>query len=241
MALSIRDLSKTYTNGTQALKGVSFDVQDGDFFALLGSNGAGKTTLIGILCGLVIKSGGKAIVFDVDLDAQPEYLRRFIGVVPQEFNFNVFEKVMDIVVDAAGYHGIPFRPACERTEMLLKELGLWEQRSTVSRALSGGMKRRLLIARALAHQPKLLLLDEPSAGVDVELRRGMWKFIQDLNKQGITIVLTTHYLEEAHRLCKNVVILRQGEVAEQGSIAELLTREGKTTLEDLYLHVTNRL
>lgn len=241
MALSIQDLKKTYANGTRALNGVSFDVHEGEMFALLGANGAGKTTLIGILCGLVNKTDGKAKVFDVDLDAEPERLRSFIGVVPQEFNFNIFEKVLEIVISAAGYNGIPYKIAKERAENILKKLGLWKQRNTVSRALSGGMKRRLLIARALVHHPKLLLLDEPSAGVDVELRRGMWEFIQKLNRQGTTIVLTTHYLEEAQRLCQNVVILRQGEVAEQGSIIELLAREGKTTLEDLYLHVTSRV
>ncbi len=240
-ALSIRDLKKTYANGTHALKGVSFDVEPGELFALLGANGAGKTTLIGILCGLVNKTSGSASVFGVDLDHQPEHLRSFIGVVPQEFNFNIFEKVIDIVTDAAGYNGIPYRIARSRAEGLLKELGLWEKRHTPSRALSGGMKRRLLIARALVHQPKLLLLDEPSAGVDVELRRGMWEFVQRLNREGTTVVLTTHYLEEAQRLCKNVVILREGLVAEHGSIADLLAREGKDTLEDLYLHVTNRV
>lgn len=241
VALSIQNVKKTYANGTQALKGVSFEVKEGEMFALLGANGAGKTTLIGILCGLVNKTSGKAEVFGVDLDQEPERLRSFMGVVPQEFNFNIFEKVIDIVTDAAGYNGIPYKIARERTEEILKELGLWEQRNMASRALSGGMKRRLLIARSLVHQPKLLLLDEPSAGVDVELRRGMWEFVQKLNRQGTTIVLTTHYLEEAQRLCKNVVILRQGQVAEQGSIDELLAREGKTTLEDLYLHVTNRI
>lgn len=240
-ALSIRDLQKTYGNGTRALKGVSFNVEQGELFALLGANGAGKTTLIGILCGLINKTGGAASVFGIDLDKESERLRSFIGLVPQEFNFNIFEKVIDIVVDAAGYNGIPYKQARQRAEELLKELGLWKKRHVPSRALSGGMKRRLLIARALVHQPKLLLLDEPSAGVDVELRRGMWEFVQRLNREGTTVVLTTHYLEEAQRLCKNVVILREGLVAEHGSIADLLAREGKDTLEDLYLHVTNRV
>lgn len=240
-ALSLSHLQKTYANGTHALKGVSFDVEAGELFALLGANGAGKTTLIGILCGLVNKTSGSAKVFDVDLDKNPEQARSCIGVVPQEFNFNIFEKVFDIVVDAAGYYGIPRSVAVERAEPILKELGLWEKRMVSSRTLSGGMKRRLLIARALVHQPKLLLLDEPSAGVDVELRRGMWEFIQRLNVQGTTIILTTHYLEEAQQLCKNVVILREGEIVEQGRIIDLMAKEGKATLEELYLHVTKRV
>ena len=240
-ALSLSHLQKTYANGTHALKGVSFDVEAGELFALLGANGAGKTTLIGILCGLVNKTGGSAKVFDVDLDENPEQARSSIGVVPQEFNFSIFEKVFDIVVDAAGYYGIPRSVAVERAEPILKELGLWEKRAVLSRTLSGGMKRRLLIARALVHQPKLLLLDEPSAGVDVELRREMWEFIKRLNAQGTTIILTTHYLEEAQQLCKNVVILREGEIVEQGRIVDLMAKEGKATLEELYLHVTKRV
>lgn len=239
-ALSIHSLEKTYASGTKALKGVSFNVAEGDMFALLGANGAGKTTLIGILVGLVKKTGGKAEILGVDIDQYPERARELVGVVPQEFNFNIFEKVQDIVVDAAGYYGVPRKIALERAESILKELGLWDKRDTPSRTLSGGMKRRLLIARALIHQPKLLLLDEPSAGVDVELRRGMWEFIQKLNAQGTTIILTTHYLEEAERLCKDVVILRQGEVAEQGSIKELMSKSGAKNLEEHYLGVTNK-
>lgn len=234
-ALSLTDLKKTYANGTPALQGVSFDVAQGEIFALLGANGAGKTTLIGILCGLVEKTSGHAEVFGVDLDREPERLRSFLGVVPQEFNFNIFEKVQDIVVDAAGYYGVSFGAARKQSEVILREVGLWEKRDQVSRALSGGMKRRLLIARALMHQPKLLLLDEPSAGVDVELRREMWKYIERLRAQGMTIILTTHYLEEAEQLCKNVVILKEGRVARQGAIQDLLTQSGAHSLEALYL------
>lgn len=239
-ALSIRGLEKTYASGTKALQGVSFEVAEGDIFALLGANGAGKTTLIGILVGLVKKTGGTANVFGLDIEQHPERARELIGVVPQEFNFNIFEKVQDIVADAAGYYGVPRKVALERAETILKELGLWEKRLAPSRTLSGGMKRRLLIARALIHQPKLLLLDEPSAGVDVELRRGMWEFIQKLNAQGTTIILTTHYLEEAERLCKNVAILSQGKLAEQGSIKDLMAKSGAKSLEEYYLEVTSK-
>lgn len=240
-ALSINNLEKTYATGTKALKGVSFDVAEGELFALLGANGAGKTTLIGILTGLVKKTDGSATVFGIDLDKEPEKVRSMIGVVPQEFNFSIFEKVLDIVVDAAGYYGIPRSEAVPRAEQILKDLGLFEKRNAVSRTLSGGMKRRLLIARALVHQPKLLLLDEPSAGVDVELRREMWEFVQKLNAAGTTIILTTHYLEEAERLCKNVVLIKEGIVAEHGDIKELMTKTGAHTLEDFYLHVNKRV
>jgi ABC-2 type transport system ATP-binding protein len=241
LALSINNLEKTYATGTKALKGVSFDVAEGELFALLGANGAGKTTLIGILTGLVKKTDGSATVFGIDLDKEPEKVRSMIGVVPQEFNFSIFEKVLDIVVDAAGYYGIPRSEAVPRAEQILKDLGLFEKRNAVSRTLSGGMKRRLLIARALVHQPKLLLLDEPSAGVDVELRREMWEFVQKLNAAGTTIILTTHYLEEAERLCKNVVLIKEGIVAEHGDIKELMTKTGAHTLEDFYLHVNKRV
>ncbi|OGL96943.1 hypothetical protein A2318_01825 [Candidatus Uhrbacteria bacterium RIFOXYB2_FULL_45_11] len=241
IALSINNLEKTYATGTKALKGVSFDVQAGELFALLGANGAGKTTLIGILTGLVQKTGGSATVFGIDLDKEPEKVRSMIGVVPQEFNFSIFEKVLDIVVDAAGYYGIPRSEATPRAEQILKDLGLFEKRNAISRTLSGGMKRRLLIARALVHQPKLLLLDEPSAGVDVELRREMWEFVTKLNASGTTIILTTHYLEEAERLCKNVVLIKEGVVAEQGNIQELMAKTGAQTLEDFYLHVNKRV
>lgn len=241
IALQIKNLEKTYATGTKALKGVSFDVQKGELFALLGANGAGKTTLIGILTGLVKKTGGSATVFGIDLDKEPEKVRSMIGVVPQEFNFSIFETVLNIVVDAAGYYGIPRSEAIPRAEKILKDLGLFEKRNAVSRTLSGGMKRRLLIARALVHQPKLLLLDEPSAGVDVELRREMWEFVQKLNAAGTTIILTTHYLEEAERLCKNVVLIKEGVIAEQGNIKELMEKFGAKTLEDFYLHVNKRV
>ena len=240
-ALTISNLHKSYKSGTKALNGIDLTVEQGDFFALLGPNGAGKSTTIGIISSLVNKTSGQVKVFDFDLDQDLEAAKSQLGLVPQEFNFNIFEKVLDIVVDAAGYYGIPRSVALPRAETLLKELGLWDKRSAPSRTLSGGMKRRLLIARALVHQPKLLLLDEPSAGVDVELRRGMWEFVKKLNAQGTTIVLTTHYMEEAERLCKNVVILREGAIAEQGAILELIAQTGVKNLEDVYLHVTTRL
>lgn len=236
-ALTLNALHKTYATGTKALNGVSFVVEEGEIFALLGANGAGKTTLIGILCGLVQKTSGTAEIFGVDMDKHPEDARRLIGVVPQEFNFNIFERVIDIVVDAAGYYGIPRAVALPRAENILKDLGLWEKRESVARTLSGGMKRRLLIARALVHQPKLLLLDEPSAGVDVELRREMWEFIVRLNQQGTAVILTTHYLEEAERLCKRVVILKHGVVAKEGTIASLVAESNTKSLEDFYLSV----
>lgn len=237
-ALVVEGLEKTYATGTKALKGVSFQVDQGEMFALLGANGAGKTTLIGILTGLVKKTGGTAKVFGIDLDKEPEKLRSMIGVVPQEFNFSIFEKVIDIVVDAAGYYGVPRSVALPRAEKILADLGLSEKKHVPSRTLSGGMKRRLLIARALIHEPKLLLLDEPSAGVDVELRRGMWEFVKELNLKGVTIILTTHYLEEAEKLCKRVVIMKEGNVLKEGNIAELVKEAGAPTLEDFYLHVT---
>lgn len=232
-AIEIRGLEKTYATGTKALKGIDFAVPQGTMLALLGANGAGKTTLIGILTGLVRKTGGTAQVLGYDLDKQPELVRSMIGVVPQEFNFNIFEKVIDIVVAQAGYYGVPRKVATERAEKLLQQLGLWEKREAYSRTLSGGMKRRLMIARALVHEPKILLLDEPSAGVDVELRHGMWKFVQDLHAAGTTIVLTTHYLEEAERLCERVVILKDGLVVRDGLMVELL-KDG-SRLEELYL------
>ena len=236
-ALLLNNIHKTYDTGTKALNGTSFTVEEGEMFALLGANGAGKTTLIGILCGLVTKTSGTAEVFGVNIDEHPEDARRLIGVVPQEFNFNIFERVIDIVVDAAGYYGIPRSVAVPRAESILKDLGLWDKRNAVARTLSGGMKRRLLIARALVHHPKLLLLDEPSAGVDVELRREMWEFVVRLNQQGTTVILTTHYLEEAERLCKRVVILKKGVVAKEGEIAKLIANSNAKSLEDFYLSV----
>ncbi|MCO3540956.1 ABC transporter ATP-binding protein, partial [Pseudomonas aeruginosa] len=213
-ALSIRQLTKTYGNGFQALKGIDLDVAEGDFFALLGPNGAGKSTTIGILSTLVNKTSGSVSVFGHDLDKDPAGLKRCLGVVPQEFNFNQFEKVFDIVVTQAGYYGIPAKIAKERAERYLTQLGLWDKRNEASRMLSGGMKRRLMIARALVHQPRLLILDEPTAGVDIELRRSMWSFLTELNQEGISIILTTHYLEEAEQLCRNIAIIDHGEIVQ---------------------------
>ena len=224
LALSIRGLTKTYNNGFTALKGIDLDVVEGDFFALLGPNGAGKSTTIGILSTLVNKSGGEVSVFGNDLDKDPAGLKRCLGVVPQEFNFNQFEKAFDILVTQAGYYGIPARIAGERAEEYLTQLGLWDKRDTPSRMLSGGMKRRLMIARALIHKPRLLILDEPTAGVDIELRRSMWNFLTELNGQGTSIILTTHYLEEAEQLCRNIAIIDHGELVEHTSMRKLLQK-----------------
>ena len=221
-ALSIRQLTKTYGNGFQALSGIDLDVSEGDFFALLGPNGAGKSTTIGILSTLVNKTSGTVNVFGHDLDREPAALKRCIGVVPQEFNFNQFEKTFDIVVTQAGYYGIAPKVAKERAEKYLTQLGLWDKRDTPSRSLSGGMKRRLMIARALVHEPRLLILDEPTAGVDIELRRSMWTFLTELNEQGTTIILTTHYLEEAEQLCRNIGIIDLGTIVENTSMRQLL-------------------
>ena len=221
-ALSIRQLTKTYGNGFQALSGIDLDVAEGDFFALLGPNGAGKSTTIGILSTLVNKTSGTVNVFGHDLDRNPAALKRSIGVVPQEFNFNQFEKTFDIVVTQAGYYGIAPKVAKERAEKYLTQLGLWDKRDTPSRSLSGGMKRRLMIARALVHEPRLLILDEPTAGVDIELRRSMWTFLTELNEQGTTIILTTHYLEEAEQLCRNIGIIDHGTIVENTSMRQLL-------------------
>lgn len=223
-ALSIRQLTKIYGNGFQALKGIDLDVAEGDFFALLGPNGAGKSTTIGILSTLVNKTSGSVSIFGHDLDRDPAALKRCIGVVPQEFNFNQFEKVFDIVVTQAGYYGIPAKIAKERAEQYLTQLGLWDKRDVPSRALSGGMKRRLMIARALIHEPRLLILDEPTAGVDIELRRSMWSFLTELNQKGITIILTTHYLEEAEQLCRNIGIIDHGTIVENTSMRQLLSQ-----------------
>lgn len=237
-ALSIRQLTKTYGNGFQALKGIDLDVAEGDFFALLGPNGAGKSTTIGILSTLVNKSGGTVNVFGYDLDREPAALKRCLGVVPQEFNFNQFEKVFDIVVTQAGYYGIPPKVAKERAEQYLTQLGLWDKRDVPSRALSGGMKRRLMIARALIHEPRLLILDEPTAGVDIELRRSMWSFLTELNQKGITIILTTHYLEEAEQLCRNIGIIDHGTIVENTSMRQLL---GKLHVETFVLDLKHDL
>jgi ABC-2 type transport system ATP-binding protein len=224
-ALSIKNLEKTYKTGTHALKDVSFDVPEGSMMALLGANGAGKTTLIRTITGLNEKSGGFLSVMGIDIEKDPEAARAYIGVVPQEFNFSIFETVGTIVVNQAGYYGVPHDEAKKRAEELLKQLDLWEKRDAKSMTLSGGMKRRLMIARALVHNPKILLLDEPSAGVDVELRRGMWDFIRKIHAEGTTILLTTHYLEEAEELCDRIVILKQGEVIRDASTQDLLNEQ----------------
>ncbi len=228
-ALSIRGLNKVYDNGFQALKGIDLTVEQGDFFALLGPNGAGKSTTIGVISSLVVKSAGTVRIFGKDIDHDFSNAKRDIGVVPQEFNFNQFEKVGDIVVNQGGYYGMPRKLATERAEKYLRKLGLWDKRNTPSRSLSGGMKRRLLIARALVHEPRLLILDEPTAGVDIELRRSMWSFLQEINAQGTTIILTTHYLEEAESLCRNIAIIDKGLIVENTSIKALLQRLHKET------------
>ncbi len=223
-ALSITDLHKTYGSGVKALEGITLDVRQGDFFGLLGPNGAGKTTTIGIVTSLVKKSSGSVKVFGIDIDEDFPAAKRMIGVVPQEYNFSIFEKVQDIVTQQAGYYGMPRTRALELAEKYLRKLGLWDKRNTVAQQLSGGMKRRLMIARGLIHEPRLLILDEPTAGVDVELRRGMWVFLEELNKEGITIILTTHYLEEAEQLCDNIAIITGGKLVENTSKRALLRK-----------------
>jgi len=223
-ALEIRDLCKTYKNGMQALSGVNLEVKQGDFFALLGPNGAGKSTTIGIIASLVNKTSGSVKIFGHDIDSELEKAKSFIGLVPQEFNFNQFEPTVEIVVNQAGFYGINRKEAYQRAEKYLKQLGLWEKRHEIGRELSGGMKRRLMIARALVHEPKVLILDEPTAGVDIEIRRSMWTFLRELNQQGTTIILTTHYLEEAENLCKNIAIINDGIVIENTDMQSLLAR-----------------
>jgi ABC-2 type transport system ATP-binding protein len=223
-ALCVRGLTKTYKNGVQALKGVDLDVEQGDFFALLGPNGAGKTTLIGIVTSLVNKSGGTASVFGYDIDRDLEAAKACIGVVPQELNFNMFETPFTIVVNQAGFYGIARPIARARAEQYLKQLQLWDKRDNMSRGLSGGMKRRLMIARALMHEPRLLILDEPTAGVDIEIRRSMWDFLREINERGTTIILTTHYLEEAETLCRNIAIIDGGRIVERDRMSSLLRR-----------------
>lgn len=223
-ALVIENLTKTYGSGVEALKGVSFSVERGDFFALLGPNGAGKSTTIGIISSLVNKTGGKVSILGHDLDGDRSIAKRQVGVVPQEFNFNQFEKVLDILVAQAGYYGISKKQALERSEYYLRRLGLWEKRDSQSRTLSGGMKRRLMIARALVHEPELLILDEPTAGVDIELRRSMWEFLTEINKSGKTIILTTHYLEEAESLCRRIAIIDHGSIVENTDMKSLLEK-----------------
>ena len=228
-ALTIEHLNKTYGNGLQALKDINLCVEQGDFFALLGPNGAGKSTTIGVVTSLVTKTAGRVQVFDADLDSQTELAKSYIGLVPQEFNFNGFEQVKHILLTQAGYYGLPAKEAEPRADALLKQLGLWEKRHTPSRSLSSGMKRRLMIARALVHNPKLLILDEPTAGADIELRRSMWTFLRDINRQGTTIILTTHYLEEAENLCRNIAIIDKGQIVENTDMKSLLNRLDKET------------
>jgi len=223
-ALEITDLKKTYDSDVVALKGINLTVKEGDFFALLGPNGAGKSSTIGIIASLVTKSAGKVKIFDIDTDENFPEAKRLLGVVSQEINFNNFEKVIDIVTTQAGFYGIPLKESLLKTEITLKRLGLWEKRNDQARTLSGGFKRRLMIAKALIHEPKLLILDEPTAGVDIELRREMWDFLKEINTQGTTIILTTHYLEEAEQLCKNIAIIDHGELVENTSMKDLLSR-----------------
>ncbi|AJC65475.1 MULTISPECIES: ABC transporter ATP-binding protein [Dickeya] len=233
-ALELSNLTKTYPGGVQALRGIDLRVEAGDFYALLGPNGAGKSTTIGIISSLVNKTGGRVQVFGHDLDRDVVNAKRQLGLVPQEFNFNPFETVMQIVVNQAGYYGVPRHEAVQRAEKYLNQLDLWGKRSERARMLSGGMKRRLMIARALMHEPKLLILDEPTAGVDIELRRSMWGFLKELNGQGTTIILTTHYLEEAEMLCRNIGIIQSGQLVENTSMKALLAKlQSETFIFDL--------
>lgn len=228
-AIELNNITKTYKGGMTALKGVSLQVKEGDFYALLGPNGAGKSTTIGIISSLVNKTSGGVSIFGYDLDSQLELAKSQIGLVPQEFNFNQFEPPLQILVNQAGYYGTPRKEAFIRAEKYLKQLDLWDKRNEPARELSGGMKRRLMIARALMHHPRLLILDEPTAGVDIELRRSMWEFLTELNTQGVTIILTTHYLEEAESLCRNIGIINKGELVINTSMKSLLSRLDKET------------
>jgi ABC-2 type transport system ATP-binding protein len=238
-ALVIDNLKKIYATGTEALKGVSLTVPAGDFFALLGPNGAGKTTIIGIVTGLVNKTAGKVSVFGCDIDKEPEKAKTHIGLVGQEINFNPFEKPFDIVVNQAGYYGIPRSVAMPRAKKLLQDLGLGDKMTQKAMTLSGGMKRRLMIARALVHQPRFLILDEPTAGVDVELRRGMWDYLRSLTKGGLTILLTTHYLEEAEQLCRHIAIINKGRIISSGTMKDILKKLKSETISiDLTQPVT---
>lgn len=229
-ALKISQLSKIYPNKSQALKAIDLEVKRGDFFALLGSNGAGKTTAIGIVCGLLNKTSGQVEVFGLNQNSQANKIKSLIGLMPQEFNFNPFEPIEEILINQAGYHGIKRAFAQQQTQILLKKMQLWDRRTQMAKSLSGGMKRRLMLARALVHQPKILILDEPTAGVDVEIRHSMWAYLQTLNNEGMTIILTTHYLEEAESLCRNIAILDHGKVIEQTSMKKLLAKASKQTL-----------
>ncbi len=221
-ALEVKDLKKTYNNGFEALKGINLTVKQGDFLALLGPNGAGKSTAIGIICSLINKTSGRIIIQGYDLNQCPREAKQHLGIVPQEFNFNVFEPVEEILVNQAGFYGVKRKEAFRRAELRLKQLELWDKRREMARELSGGMKRRLMIARALMHNPQILILDEPTAGVDIEIRRSMWAFLQDLNARGTSIILTTHYLEEAEQLCKYVAIINQGNIIKNCTMLELL-------------------
>lgn len=223
-ALSIKNLKKTYSNGFEALKGLDLDVEAGDFFALLGPNGAGKSTLISIISSLVTKTSGEISVFGHDLEKQANWSKSMIGLVPQEINFNQFETVKNVVMNQAGFFGINRRDARIQTEICLRQMDLWDKRDSISRRLSGGMKRRLMIARAMVHKPKLLILDEPTAGVDIEIRRAMWEMMAEVNRQGTTIILTTHYLEEAESLCRNIAIINHGQIIEKSTMQNLLSR-----------------
>jgi len=237
-ALSINQLKKVYANDFEALKGIDLNVEQGDFFALLGPNGAGKSTTIGIICSLINKSSGSVEVFGKNIDSDLSAAKSYIGLVPQEFNFNVFEPVEEIVINQAGYYGIERIEASKRTEKLLKQLGLWDKRRDMARNLSGGMKRRLMIARALVHEPQLLILDEPTAGVDIEIRHTMWEFLREINTLGTTIILTTHYLEEAETLCKNIAIIDDGQIIENTSVKLLL---GQLNMETFILDLSSEL
>lgn len=233
-ALEVKNLKKTYNNGVQALKGVSLQVEEGDFFALLGPNGAGKSTLIGIISSLVNSTSGETLVFGTSVQKERSRAMSYIGLVPQELNFNQFEKPIEIVVNQAGYYGIPRDLALERAEKYLKQLSLWDKAEKISRTLSGGMKRRLMIARAMVNEPRLLILDEPTAGVDIEIRRSMWGFIRDINERGTTVILTTHYLEEAENLCRNIAIIDHGKIIKNTDMKSLLaTLDVETFVLDL--------
>ncbi|MCP4331342.1 MAG: ABC transporter ATP-binding protein [Gammaproteobacteria bacterium] len=233
-ALEISDLYKTYSSGLQALKGINLKVEEGDFFALLGPNGAGKSTCIGIISGLINKTSGSVNIFGHSIDSEFIIAKSLLGSVPQEFNFNTFEPVEEIIINQAGFYGVPSRPARTETAHYLKQLGLWQHRRSQARRLSGGMKRRLMIARALIHKPRLLILDEPTAGVDIELRRTMWDFLEQVNEQGTTIILTTHYLEEAERMCRNIAIIDEGDIILDSSMPHLLKQMSSETFV-LYL------
>ena len=240
-ALEIIDLVKTYPTGVKAVQGINLTVEQGDFYALLGHNGAGKSTTIGIISALVNKTSGQVKVFGYDLDSDKATLKKQIGLVPQEFNFNQFERVIDVLVQQAGFYGINKSEALTRAEIWLKKLNLWEKRTHLTRELSGGMKRRVMIARALMHEPKLLILDEPTAGVDIELRRSLWQFLRELNEQGTTVILTTHYLEEAENLCRHIGIIQHGQLIENTTMKALLaTLENEFFMLDVQKNTENR-